>query len=193
MDEFWFWVSPYLWQTGPRIFRWCRAGPLGIDRVDDLPIGRAAAGLPASTQPGGWTPGEPVTTAEPTARSRLSTPTVGLADIPARWTPAGSGVRCVLAGLISFRISLWICAIRRRRVLTELPALRGDVALNAEALGELALLDRLRALRKRFARYRQTPASLSADGRTGATPGGEDFQQMLVAANGKNCVVGNWK
>ena len=99
MDEFWFWVSPYLWQTGPRIFRWCRAGPLGIDRVDDLPIGRAAAGLPASTQPGGWTLAKPLTTAEPTARSRLSTPTVGLADIPARWTPAGSGVRCVLAGL----------------------------------------------------------------------------------------------
>jgi hypothetical protein len=37
------------------------------------------------------------------------------------------------------------------RVKAELPALRGDVALNAEALGELALLDRLRALRKRFA------------------------------------------
>jgi dihydrofolate reductase len=51
VDEFWFWVGPYLWQTGPRIFRWCRAGSPGIDRVDDVPFGRAAAGLSASTQP----------------------------------------------------------------------------------------------------------------------------------------------
>ena len=51
---------------------------------DDVPIGRAAAGLPASTQRGGWAPGEPVTAAETTSRSRLGTPTVDLADVAAR-------------------------------------------------------------------------------------------------------------
>jgi hypothetical protein len=37
------------------------------------------------------------------------------------------------------------------RINAELHARRGDVALNAEALGELALLDQVAALRKRFA------------------------------------------
>ena len=84
VDEFWFWVSPYLCQTGPRIFDGVGPVRLEFDRVDDVPLGRAAAGLPASTQRGGWAPGEPVTAAETTSRSRLGTPTVDLADVPAR-------------------------------------------------------------------------------------------------------------
>jgi hypothetical protein len=33
--------------------RWCRADPPGADRVDDVPLRRAAAGLPAGTRPAG--------------------------------------------------------------------------------------------------------------------------------------------
>jgi hypothetical protein len=33
--------------------RWCRAGPPGADRGDDLRLRRGAAGLPASTRPAG--------------------------------------------------------------------------------------------------------------------------------------------
>jgi dihydrofolate reductase len=31
VDEFWFWVSPYLWPTGPRIFD--RAGPVRLELI----------------------------------------------------------------------------------------------------------------------------------------------------------------
>jgi dihydrofolate reductase len=31
VDEFWFWVSPYLWATGPRIFD--GAGPLRLELI----------------------------------------------------------------------------------------------------------------------------------------------------------------
>lgn len=31
VDEFWFWVSPYLWPTGPRIFD--GAGPLRLELI----------------------------------------------------------------------------------------------------------------------------------------------------------------
>jgi dihydrofolate reductase len=31
VDEFWFWVSPYLWPTGPRIFD--NAGPLRLELI----------------------------------------------------------------------------------------------------------------------------------------------------------------
>lgn len=73
------------------------------------------------------------------------------------------------------------------RVNAELPALRGDVALNAEALGELALLDQVAGPEEEIC--------LAVDKRQQACPltvaleqaqGGEGFQQMLVAANGKN-------
>jgi dihydrofolate reductase len=53
VDEFWSWVSPYLWPAGPRIFD--GIGPLRLQLIggDDVRLGGAAAGLPASTRPAG--------------------------------------------------------------------------------------------------------------------------------------------
>jgi hypothetical protein len=50
VDEFWVWVSPYLWPPGAD-FRRDRPGPPAADLLDDLPLWRSAAGLPASTRP----------------------------------------------------------------------------------------------------------------------------------------------
>ena len=80
-------------------------------------------------------------------------------------------------GLINLRISLCTALIRRRRVLMlKLTALSGDVPLDAEALGELGLLDQVAG--------RQEEISLAIDDCQQACPltitlqkfqGGEDF------------------
>jgi hypothetical protein len=76
----------------------------------------------------------------------------------------------------------------------ELPARRGDVALNAEALGELALLDKVAALRKRFASL-STNASKPRPLRSHSSNPNEakTFSRCWSRLTGRTMVVvGNW-
>ena len=43
VDEFWFWVSPYALAGRAADLRRCRAGPPGVDRLDDVRLRRGAA------------------------------------------------------------------------------------------------------------------------------------------------------
>ena len=75
-------------------------------------------------------------------------------------------------GLINLRISLCTALIRHRRVLMlKLTALSGDAPLDAEALGELGLLDQVAGPSGRDQpRHRRMPASLSAHDHTPEVP-----------------------
>jgi dihydrofolate reductase len=54
VDEFWFWVSPYLWATGPRIFD--GVGPVRLELIGSTTFGSGVLRLayrPASDQQDG--------------------------------------------------------------------------------------------------------------------------------------------
>ena len=49
VDEFWFWVSPYLWQTGPRIFD--GVGPVRLELIGSTTFPRVCCGWPTGQHP----------------------------------------------------------------------------------------------------------------------------------------------